>query len=88
MLEAQGFACAMGGEPFEDGDQICIDHDHGCCEDEKQSCGGCLRGLLCVSCNTALGIIERKYAIARAYLDSRPRSAELALVPAVPVLAV
>jgi hypothetical protein len=71
MLEAQGFACAMGREPFEEGQTVCIDHDHGCCPDEKRSCGECVRGLLCVSCNTALGIIERKYAMARAYLDSR-----------------
>jgi hypothetical protein len=88
MLEAQGFACAMGGEPFEEGDQICIDHDHACCADEKQSCGRCVRGLLCVSCNTALGIIERKYAMARTYLDRRSRLTELPLVPADPVLAV
>lgn len=72
MLEAQGYSCAMGGEPFKDGDLICIDHDHACCPDEKASCGRCLRGLLCVSCNTALGIIERKGELARAYLDNPP----------------
>jgi recombination endonuclease VII len=88
LLEAQGYACAMGGEPFEDGAPVCIDHDHGCCPDEKRSCGRCVRGLLCVSCNTALGIIERKYAVARAYLDSRPRPPEPPLVQADPVLAV
>jgi hypothetical protein len=71
LLEDQGYACAMCREAFEDGDLICIDHDHACCPDEKRSCGKCRRGLLCTSCNTALGIIERKYDMARTYLDTR-----------------
>jgi recombination endonuclease VII len=58
----------MCRELFEDDQAICIDHDHNCCKTEKASCGKCVRGLLCVSCNTALGIIERKIAMARAYL--------------------
>ena len=28
----------------------------------------CVRGLLCLPCNTALGLIERTYELARAYL--------------------
>jgi len=60
----------MCAEPFGEGQQVCIDHD--CCDAEKRSCGKCIRGLLCLSCNTALGHIERKYAMALAYLDSRP----------------
>ena len=71
LLEAQGYACAMGGEPFTENSLICIDHDRSCCPDEKSSCGKCVRGLLCTSCNTALGIIERKYELAQAYLGTR-----------------
>lgn len=68
LLAEQGNTCAMCFEPFEDGQLVCIDHDHACCPEEKSSCGKCVRGLLCVPCNTAIGIIERRYDLARAYL--------------------
>jgi Recombination endonuclease VII len=68
LLGEQGHACAMCHTAFGDGQPIFIDHDHACCPDEKKSCGKCVRGLLCLSCNTALGHIERKYELARAYL--------------------
>lgn len=72
LLAIQQSACAMCREPFIEGRPIFIDHDHACCRNEKSSCGTCVRGLLCLSCNTALGHIERKYEMARAYLDSPP----------------
>jgi hypothetical protein len=72
LLEAQQNTCAMCREPFQEGQPICIDHDHACCPSEKRSCGKCIRGLLCRSCNTSLGHIERRYALARAYLEKPP----------------
>ena len=72
LLGAQDYACAMCHEPFGEDEPICIDHDHNCCKAEKRSCGECVRGLLCLSCNTALGIIERKYDLAGAYLANPP----------------
>ncbi len=67
MLGAQGHACAMGREPFEDGQPIFIDHDHACCPGDK-SCGMCVRGLLCLTCNVALGYIEAYSERAAFYL--------------------
>jgi Recombination endonuclease VII len=70
MLAAQDYACAMCFEPFEEGQHIHIDHDHnlGCHPGKKQACDRCRRGLLCKDRNTALGHIERKDELARAYL--------------------
>lgn len=72
LLREQGNACAMCFEPFQDGQPIHVDHDHGCCKTKNRSCGRCVRGLLCHACNVALGHIERRYALAREYLDSPP----------------
>jgi hypothetical protein len=72
LLELQDYACAMCHEPFVEGQPIFIDHDHACCPGEKSSCGQCVRGLLDLGCNIALGHIERRYEMARAYLDSPP----------------
>jgi hypothetical protein len=73
MLADQGYACGMCLVPFKDGQLICIDHDHRCCPQEKKSCGRCVRGLLCLGCNRALGVIESKYAQAHQYLKRCPR---------------
>ncbi|RFS81363.1 hypothetical protein D0T12_32545 [Actinomadura spongiicola] len=35
--------------------RFAIDHDHTCCSTAGRSCGKCIRGLLCVSCNAGLG---------------------------------
>lgn len=72
LVHVQKNACGMCHEPFEEGELIHVDHDHACCGVKNRSCGECIRGLLCHTCNIALGHIERRYAIARAYLDSPP----------------
>jgi len=71
LLEAQDNACGMCHTPFEDGQLIHVDHDHNGCPQKNRSCGQCVRGLLCHGCNIALGHIERRYAMARDYLDTR-----------------
>jgi hypothetical protein len=72
LLNFQGYACGMCRKPFEEGQLIHVDHDHACCQKKNRSCGKCVRGLLCHACNIALGYIERRYAMARAYLDNPP----------------
>jgi Recombination endonuclease VII len=70
LLEVQGYACAMCREPFDERQLIHVDHDHACCPERNRSCGKCVRGLLCAVCNISLGHIERRYDLARAYLDN------------------
>jgi hypothetical protein len=76
LLEAQGRACGICREPFEGGQRVCIDHDHNCCpvppDGHPRSCGRCVRGLLCVRCNTWLGWMEMYGEMARTYLDKPP----------------
>jgi hypothetical protein len=38
-----------------------IDHDHGCCKGGN-SCGACVRCIVCIHCNTRLGHIENTLA--------------------------
>lgn len=59
LHEAQGGLCAIcsvaisifPGEP----NPAAIDHDHSCCVGRANSCGKCIRGLLCRECNHGIG---------------------------------
>lgn len=68
LMESQGNACGMCHEPFKGGQRMCIDHDHACCPDDQRSCSECVRGVLCLRCNTTLGHIEGLGEAAKAYL--------------------
>lgn len=56
LLDAQLGRCAVCRTDFSASSlSPCVDHDHRCCPGD-QSCGSCIRGLVCKPCNTMLGM--------------------------------
>lgn len=53
ILTTQNGVCKVCLQPDID-KALAVDHDHMCCPG-KRSCGKCIRGLLCMFCNTAMG---------------------------------
>lgn len=76
MKAAQNEKCAICKEALgNDTKNIHVDHDHSCCPSSKNTCGKCVRGLLCQTCNTFIGHIEKspvRFANALLYLNWRP----------------
>jgi hypothetical protein len=58
IFASQERCCAICGsaEPGGRGTWA-IDHDHACCSG-RRSCGQCVRGVLCMNCNMALGLFH------------------------------
>lgn len=54
LMEQQGGVCAICRQTCRLGFRLAVDHDHACCPGPK-SCGHCIRGLLCRTCNQGLG---------------------------------
>lgn len=68
MVEDQDGKCAICGDP--PGVRgLSIDHDHACCPEPAQSCGKCVRGLLCGRCNTAIGLLRESPNIITSALE-------------------
>jgi hypothetical protein len=80
LMDAQGGVCAICEEPESAVDprtgltyRLSIDHDHSCCPGQD-SCGACVRGLLCQCCNKGIGQLKddpERVDRAAAYLRAR-----------------
>lgn len=64
LFKSQGNACAVCGRTEMIGRGWTIDHDHSCCAG-RNSCGECVRGILCSNCNTALGLLNDNVEVLR-----------------------
>lgn len=56
MFNSQDGRCAICSTSVAES-RMEVDHDHSCCGGTS-SCGECVRGLLCHSCNLALGLLK------------------------------
>lgn len=71
LLEQQNGVCAICHNPPKR-NWLAVDHDHSCCPGIK-SCGNCVRGLLCGSCNSFLGRVGDTTEALIAYLEKNVR---------------
>lgn len=67
LLEAQEGVCAICKRPPGER-RLHVDHDHSCCPAASKSCGKCVRGLLCFSCNSKIGWLETFHSSITPYL--------------------
>jgi hypothetical protein len=59
MLAKSNNGCTICGKTKEQNRDrfLSVDHDHSCCN-QKITCGKCIRGLLCDTCNRAVGLLQ------------------------------
>lgn len=62
MIQKQEGRCAICKEVPSEGAGFGkgwhVDHDHACCPAKGKTCGKCIRGLLCSTCNSGLGLFK------------------------------
>lgn len=73
ILAEQGGCCAICRSPHSGARGFHVDHDHSCCPGEF-TCGHCIRGLLCKSCNQLLGMAREDPTTLNAAIDYLKRT--------------
>jgi len=68
MEKSQNGVCKISGEPEKYNKRLSVDHDHSCCSGPT-SCGKCIRGLLCSTCNKVLGQIKDSKVLLQKMID-------------------
>lgn len=70
LLARQGGGCAICKSEVNNMEmyRLHVDHDHTCCAG-KESCGKCIRGILCANCNHGLGHFKDDLALLQAAID-------------------
>lgn len=76
MLAEQGGVCAICEVAPPAGQSLVVDHRHSCCPGKSNSCGKCIRGLLCISCNSAIGMFDEDVEALRRAADYIHRELE------------
>lgn len=78
MLEKSDGCCYICGKTQKEngGRRLSVDHDHSCCNKDRECCGKCVRGLLCDTCNRAVGLLqddpENALAVAMYIQNNKP----------------
>lgn len=67
MKQQQNYLCLICKHAPEE--EFSIDHDHSCCPERSRSCGNCIRGLLCNSCNQVIGFFKDDISTVQSAID-------------------
>ena len=57
LMARQRGKCAVCGKTPDEVGSFHVDHDHSCCSGSR-ACGKCVRGLVCRTCNQAMGLLH------------------------------
>jgi hypothetical protein len=68
MEKSQNGVCKICGESEKYNKRLSVDHDHSCCSGPT-SCGKCIRGLLCSTCNKVLGQVNDDKVLLQKMID-------------------
>jgi hypothetical protein len=67
LEKSQNNLCAICKNNEKYNRRLSVDHDHSCCSGSN-SCGKCIRGLLCSLCNRTLGMVNDDVEILKAMI--------------------